>query len=342
MRASGRVFLVTACFAIATSVAGRALAHPPPFVDAESEQRAEDFLRKGNSLSREGKIPEAIEAYAASFENEETYPVAANLGSLELALGRYRDAAEHLAFAIRMCPPEASPATKAALAQRLGQAKERIGVLEIRVEIDNAEVTLDDKAIDWLDLREETFVNPGVHTIVATRAGYTADRKTVEVKAGARINVKLVPSALLSAPAALPATLPAESDGGKSVPFLVVGASAATVGVVLGVAFTVVSNSKSSQAAVFRSDLVARDGAAACSHAANAVDCGNLHGLLVDQATFANAAVWSFIAAGAFAAGTGVYALWPAAKPKPASVAGFRVVPTFSAQGAGVVVAGAF
>jgi tetratricopeptide (TPR) repeat protein len=342
MRASGHVFLMTACFAITTAVTGRALAHPPPFVDAESEQRAADFLRKGNSLSREGKIPEAIEAYAASFENEETYPVAANLGSLELALGRYRDAAEHLAFAIRRCPPDASPATKEALAQRLAQAKEHVGALEIHVGIDNAEVTLDDKAIDWLDLRNEIFISPGVHTIAATRAGYSADRKTVEVKAGTRIDVELVPAALPSAPSAPPATLPAESGGGKSVPLLVAGASAATVGIVLGVAFTVVSNSKSSQATVFRSDLVARDGAAACSHAANAVDCGNLHGLLVDQATFANAAVWSFIAAGAFAAGTGVYALWPAAKQKPASAAGFRAVPTFDAQGAGVVVAGAF
>lgn len=344
MRASGHVFLGMACFAIASTALGRAEAHPPPFISAESEQRAADLLRKGNALSREGKIPEAVEAYTESFANEETYAVAANLGSLELALGRYREAAGHLAFAIRMCPADASPATKQALSQRFTQAKEHVGELKIHLDVAGAEVTIDDKAIDLLDLGDETFVDPGVHAIVATRGGYLPARKTVDVKAGARLDVdlSLVPVALPSAPPPEPVSLPQEADAGKSMPLLIAGASAATLGIVLGIAFTAVSNSKSSQATELRTDIVARGGATACFEAASATECGRLHGLLVDQSTFANAAVWSFIAAGAFAAGTGVYALWPRSNGKSATQARANVLPNFSAQGAGIVVLGAF
>jgi tetratricopeptide (TPR) repeat protein len=339
----------TALFAVAAA-AGEAVAHPPIFTDADSEQRAEELRKKGNALSREGRLADAIEAYRSSFKISETYAVAANLGSVELKLGRYRDAADHLAFAIRMSPHDAKRAVTEALENALASAKKHVGALKIRVSVDNAEVTIDGAPIDWLDLASEVYLEPGVHTIAATRAGYAADRRTVEARAGALLDVALAPAPPLAAssPPAEPAPLahapPAEGEGGGArVPLLIAGAGTATVGTALGVVFTVLANGKSSQAHVLGNELRARAGDAACSPPmVNAADCSNLKKTLTSQSVYANTAAWLFIASGAVALGTGAYALWPVLRGKSSTGASVRALPAAGVRSGGMVVTGEF
>jgi hypothetical protein len=128
------------------------------------------------------------------------------------------------------------------------------------------------------------------------------------------------------------------------VPLLVAGAATATTGALLGVLFTVAANTKSAEAESVGDDLRTRSGEGSCSHpsAADAADCDGLLELREEQDALANVAIWSFIAAGAFAVGTGVYALWPTSGGGRDPGARVRVAPLVSARGSGLVVAARF
>src|SRR4051812_43712122 len=101
---SRHLLLASAFLGVALATSSQALAYPPLVVEPESEERAEELAQQGNALSRAGKLPEAIAAYTESIELNVDYAVAANLGNLELLLEKYRDAAEHLAFAVLLLP----------------------------------------------------------------------------------------------------------------------------------------------------------------------------------------------------------------------------------------------
>ncbi len=339
----GRTFVVLAFVLAAAAASREAAAHPPLFTDTGTEDRADELRKHGNALSREGKLQEAIEAYRASLRLSEAFGVAANLGNLELRLQQYRDAAEHLAFALRLAPADASPAVVEAVKTGLVEAQQHVGALRIRVAIDFADVTVDGHDVDWLDVAHDVFVDPGAHTIAATRSGYAGDQRTVEVPAGARLEVDLALSAGSGAPP-LPAPPQAEQGGSARVPIIVAGASAATVGTVLGVVFTILANGKSSQAATLGNALQAPAGAADCNQpsAANAGDCSGLRSLLDAQGTFRNAAIGSFVAGGVVALGTGAYALWPYVSGRIKSGSRVRVLPIVGARAGGMILEGEF
>ncbi len=275
--------------------------------------------------------------------------MAANLGSVELKLERYRDAADHLAFAIRTSPRDAKAAVTEALKNGLLEAQKHVGVFKIRVSADGAEVTVDGTPIDELDLKSDVYVEPGAHTVAATRAGYAEERKTVEVGAGALVEIDLAPSrapaAMPSAEPATPAAPPPPDEEGMSgrVPRIVAGAGAATAGTVLGVAFTLLANGKASQASALRGELSARAGDSACSPPpVNATACSNLNRTITSQGVFATAAAWSFTTSGVVALGTGGYAAWHALHGTPGNGTSLRAWPAFGARSGGMVVTGEF
>ena len=310
------------CAALA-AMPDEAGAHPPIFTDAESEERADELSKRGNALSREGRLAEAVDAYRSSFKISESYAVAANLGTLELKLARYRDSAEHLAFALRVSPFDAKPAVTAALRTALAYAKAHVGVLKIRVTVEGAETMLDGRRLDGFDLGSEVYVEPGIHTITASRP----------VRAGARVGVELALAplpTLLGSTAVEPGPMPlaaVESAGAAHTPLLVVGASAATLGIAMGVIFTVAANGKASRVASLQDQP--------CGPASS---CADIAGQRATQRAFAHTATGSFIAAGALVLGTTGLATWPRMIPALRA----RAAPVITAEWSGLVVEGDF
>ena len=320
------------CAALA-AMPDEAGAHPPIFTDAESEERADELSKRGNALSREGRLAEAVDAYRSSFKISESYAVAANLGTLELKLARYRDSAEHLAFALRVSPFDAKPAVTAALRTALAYAKAHVGVLKIRVTVEGTDTVLDGRRLDGFDLGSEVYVEPGIHTITASRPGYAAARRVTDVRAGARVGVELALAplpTLLGSTAVEPGPMPlaaVESAGAAHTPLLVVGASAATLGIAMGVIFTVAANGKASRVASLQDQP--------CGPASS---CADIAGQRATQRAFAHTATGSFIAAGALVLGTTGLATWPRMIPALRA----RAAPVITAEWSGLVVEGDF
>jgi hypothetical protein len=324
---------------------GEAGAHPRILSDVASQRQAADLRKKANALAGKGDLEGALVAYKSSLELDETCGAAANLGALELQLGKHRDAAEHLSLATQVCEGDSQDPTLAkALVDRLGQARAKVGTIKIHVGINNLKVWVDGREVDRLDLGA-TYVDPGSHAVSATSNGSAVDQKTVTVNAGAVVEVELGPSApAATVPrTAFPSSPQPETPAPptKSPAVLVTGGALATTGVALGIGFTVAANDRYSQGIAARNALVAKSGPAACGVQGNAVPCASLRGVWQDHDTFTDVAFWSFLAAGAVAAGAVTYAVWPMSKDPQAPTAA-HVTPLMTPNGGGLVVTGEF
>jgi len=100
--------------------------------------KARDLFVEGNALFKKGDYGRARAAYLAAFALKRHWQIAGNLGDCEMKLGMFRDAAEHLAFAVR----EAGKEGESTEAHRkvLELAKAKVGALAVSVSEAGAEV----------------------------------------------------------------------------------------------------------------------------------------------------------------------------------------------------------
>ncbi|WP_159396823.1 hypothetical protein [Sorangium cellulosum] len=219
----------------------------------------------------------------------------------------------------------------------------RIPSLEVTVTGSPAsavELTLDGQRIDPALPVER---DPGNYTLVAVAPGQTPVTRTIQLKEGAREQVTLD---LTPPPAAAPAADRPAAPSGTDVrsAVLVGGGITAGAAVLAGVAFTLVANSKASDAEQQLNEVDSiGHGSASCSRPAdpNLVrQCDELSARVDDQYLFSNLALWGFISGGAAALGTlGYYWLAP---PPSDWRKQMRVLPLVTPGGGGIVAGGSF
>lgn len=137
-----------------------------------------DHVRRGQRARAAGDWTAAHAAYKAALEaadpasstERERAELAGELGLCELALRKYRDAAEHLAFSL-----EQRAALPVTLQRRFedGQRKAipHVAKLSLAVDPPDAEVIIDGKAIGPVARVYTLFFEPGLHTVRARAPG---------------------------------------------------------------------------------------------------------------------------------------------------------------------------
>jgi hypothetical protein len=298
-------------FAFAVTASAPAGAQPAA---QGSAAQAEAHFQKGKELSKAGKVPEAYQSYLKAWELKKTYDIAGNLGSSELKLGKYRDAAVHLAYSLRNLPETAAAEQRQRVQQLLDEAKAQVGTITVIVSIDGAAVTLNGVSLGLSPILDDQYVDPGATVVVeAKREGYkTVNQSITAVKAG-KYEAKLIllPEAggtQVVPPPPLPPQ-EVERDGQNKVP-IIIGAAGAVIGIGLGAVFTVISNGASSDAAGFKSPSGNTSSCKAPATPAEIDRCDNLKSSLEKTDTFANLAVGSFVVGGVLAVGTVAYVLF--------------------------------
>lgn len=302
---------------------------------AKTDQARELFL-KGVTLYEQAQFEKAEAAFLAAWALKKHYQIASNLGACEMKLGRYRDAAEHLAFFLREQPQTASRDDRKRTQALFDEARAKIAAVTLMVSVPGAVVSVDGREIGAAPFSTDVYVDPGARTFVAAHGSYRDAQQVVQATAGGTHAVTLKLDAL-TGPAPQPPegqTPPAPS--GARMPVIITGAVLGGVGVVLGAVFAGVSNAKASDVAAKHDAIVSMGVTAACGSTLSP-DCQALHSAKQDQVKFANASAWSFIAGGALGAATVIYAL---AAPRAATKSGTRVAPLVAADGGGVVLRG--
>jgi hypothetical protein len=151
---------------------------------------------------------EAIEAYEAALADakrtglppEKTAAIAGELGACELALGRHRDAAEHLQRALDY-PKSLNPDQQQRFIAAQNKAESHVGTIIIGVNPSDAEILVDGKSIGAGEVTYIVFVEPGTHAVRARLSGYGDAEQMTDADCGETTNVAM----RLSTPTVVPA-----------------------------------------------------------------------------------------------------------------------------------------
>jgi hypothetical protein len=166
--------------------------------------QADDFAQRGDRLFDEGRLADALGQYQGAWARKRTHEIAANMGTVELELGRHRDAAEHLAWSLRRVPPTAPAPLLEALKASLDQARSHVAALATAVVVEGAEIRVDGRVVGAAPLEDQIFVEPGTHLVEAAAPGFVSARVSLAAEAGASVVLVLALAPVPPPPAPAP------------------------------------------------------------------------------------------------------------------------------------------
>jgi hypothetical protein len=307
----------------------------------DPDERASHWLSAGNKAFKEGRFEEAEKAYRQAFEIKKGFDIAGNLGVAEMAQGKHKQAAQHLAFTLRMFPLTGEPGLREQMQKAYDKCRQSVAAVRVDVDVKGAQIYVDGALQGEAPLPDEVFVDPGEHVFEARLEGYQGTPQRVTAQKGAPVEILLALSPIPK-PEREPAPLPVAPAPRSLVPGFVLG-GVAVLGFGGGIAFLAVSAGRRSEASALSTQIVGNH--QSCIPGAGNFDsarCGGLHDKLQSYATLHNTAVGAFIAGSAAALGTAAYFLWPmVVRPKSTGKA-LRLVPAVGPGEAGAVVTGSF
>jgi hypothetical protein len=318
-RIAGHRHVAVLAFACLTAPASAALAASPnaDSAVANDTDRPRVLYRQAEAAFAAGKIDEARRLLLEAWGVRQSYDVAAALGQAELELKLYRDAAEHLDFAVRNFAPLESEVALDGVKNDLRAAKSQVAEVRIAVSEPGATVSVNGKAVGQSPLTASVFLDPGSHAFGARLAARTQDKRMALARGGSYDLQLVIPPAT-----ALPVDKAITNEKNYTPPIIAAVAGGVAIGT--GIALLVIAGSKDQE----REELLDNiPGSSRCGTGApSPSDCSEVEDLAKSALHLRTGAYISFGAA--IGAGIATYLLWPKEQPKSASL--FRAIPVYS------------
>jgi hypothetical protein len=297
------------------------------FAEPRDQAARSEAYRTGYAAIERRDWTEAQRIFDELWREERAYDVALHLGQAEYQLGRYREAAEHLAFGVAHLPPGESQELRERSKVAFERARSKVGSIIIRVDRPLSDVHIDGVLVGTAPLEGERFVAPGPHRVEASLAGYETASLAFDIQAGEgrEIALELEPlpghasaSTAAAASAGGPdsgAAKPSnESTGFQSREIVLIGGAALTgIAAVTTVAFALKSSSAANRAEDLRTQASAQ-GANACADTSSTTPsvCGKLEDAVDERITASRVANISLGVASVSALATAIlYLAWP-------------------------------
>jgi tetratricopeptide (TPR) repeat protein len=327
-RALRAVCVVVAC---CLGGGGSAIAAEPAGQPEPAQAEADRLFEQGVAARKAGKLSDAEALFRKAWALKKTWDIAANLGLVELNLGRLPEGAEHVRLAIAELPPSESDKMRADLKAALDAARPDIAEIEVRCDVAGAEVLVNGASKGTTPLSRSAFASPGEIAVEVRKDGYLPERKTVAVPKGGRVALDV---SLVAQPPPPPRSMvPALAMGGGGLGAIAIG------GVLFGLA-------EAQRGDLHREMPRGSDGTPACgkpgADGATAPVCDDLRAKGTNINTMGNAGIALFAVGGAALAGAAIYWFWPAPATQPGEAATSRVVPILGPSCAGLSWMGAF
>lgn len=366
-RRSRRVHHRAACSLVAFAcVLLSAAIAPAQSQGGDADARAQELFQKGRTAIVYNKFLEAYEPLRQAWALKKSYDIAALLGQTELELGKFRDAAEHLAASLESYPPTGKQDARRRIEELFRKAKQRVAKVSVAADKDGAELLLDGKVIGRSPLGQAIFVEPGLHELEARLEGHETARAELDAKAGAEASVTLAMKASSPAPAkALPGNGRAgdgasgsrpgserpgaagetgQSDsapaGKPSLVPAMIGGGVAIAGLGAALVFRAKASSADDDASAAAAKL---PGGNPCGAGTSfATECAELERANEDFDKYRNWSTAGFITFGAGAAFTAGYLIWRGTRPERGP--GAKLAPALAAspRAASISVVGSF
>lgn len=160
-----------------------------PYIPPASVE-ADQLLKRARELQADNKHPDAILKLREAFSLQQRADIAAELGHSELTVGRYAEAANHLAFAVARLG--SSDPLRERSASGLTAARTKVATVYVTLDPSNAQLTVDDGPPLRLGKDEPVHLTPGPHKLVASLQGHESATSDYEATAGATEDVTLI------------------------------------------------------------------------------------------------------------------------------------------------------
>ncbi|WP_437280634.1 PEGA domain-containing protein [Sorangium sp. So ce375] len=291
----------------------------PTAPSAAMSDKARKLYMEGVAASEKGRWADAYASFVAAWALQKHYTIAGGMGTCELMLQRYVDAAKHLAIYVREIEKDATATAeeRAAALKTYAQARAKVGAVKLHVNAENAEVAVGQEAVGTAPLQDPVFLEPGAHTITVRHPSYQPADVTVELRAGQEVerSIELTSARAGESPVGTRPEAPGQGTvvappvPGPNKTLLIAGGAAAGVGVIAGTVFTILYFGKADDAENLRQDVLSGGAPERyCPNAKSPSICAKLNDTIDIQYLFANMAIGSFIV-GAAGVGTLIYAL---------------------------------
>lgn len=325
------------CWLAAASVAvafapSAAHAAPPPVAAVDVDA----LYKEGTAALQAGNFDVAYDRLLHAWKERQSFDIAANLALAERELGRRRDAAEHLAWALKNVPPSTPEEKRLRLKETLDALSADLGRITITVP-DETHIFLDDKEIGVAPL-ETFFVDPGAHTLGAAHRTEGGTTVNLQLTRGQEMNLvlKLEAGKGPKLPEGGGPVTPPPTEDKPVWPAIVLG-GVAGAGIAVGIAGVVVSASSASSAEDTANGLIASGGT--CN--SNPAACDEIQSGFDDEVTFRGLGIGGFVVGGLALAGMVTYLVIPGGDATPPDQQAFYFAPQLG-DTKGFVVGGRF
>jgi hypothetical protein len=175
-------------FILAKSAAG---AEPAPPSNAPNLEQARASFQQGVDLFHEGNFDAALAEFRKAYRVSPSYRILFNIAQAYYEIHDYVNALKFNKQYLADGGAEIPPARRAQVEETNQKLQTRIAQLDITVNVDGAEVRVDDVVVGTSPLPGPIAVNPGPRRVWAAKAGTSAPVRTVSPAGGDRVKVAM-------------------------------------------------------------------------------------------------------------------------------------------------------
>ena len=186
-----RLLLAFTILWLPLSVSAQSDAESPPSEDtatetenlteAQKQQRARVHYDRGLQLVSEEAYSAALLEFERAYELSPSYKILYNLGSIHVFLNEFAAALGAYERYLEEGGERIPAARRAEVRKEIRALTVRVGVIRIEINIEGAEVRVDNRIVGTSPLSEPVRVDPGRHRVEASKQGFVAASRVVTV-----------------------------------------------------------------------------------------------------------------------------------------------------------------
>jgi hypothetical protein len=195
----------------------------PSSVLAQDLRSAEAHFNQGVEFYQEGALEAALEAFQQAYDEVPNFRVLFNIAQVHYALNDYASSLRALERYLAEGGDRVPSDRRSQVADEIERLRERVGTLQLRVEVDGrpfegAEVVIDDRPQGSSPIGP-LALNLGWHRVTVSADGYTEANERARIRAGATTELVVQ----LVVPASAEPSVPSNPRQDFSAPLIVTG-----------------------------------------------------------------------------------------------------------------------
>ncbi len=177
-------------------------------ISSATLQQAEEHFKRGVELYEDRDFDRALFEFRLAYETAPHFRVLYNIGVCYLELHDYAGAIRTLERFLGEGGAEIDPTQQREVRSDIEKVQGRVGHLRVKTNVPAADVTVDDESVGQSPVEEALLVNIGTHVVRASRQGYVATRRVVEVIGGQErtVYLELTPQGVSTSKATQPSS----------------------------------------------------------------------------------------------------------------------------------------